>query len=214
MDTLTTMNGDFMLAINRTALHYCAMDSVGETSAESLEKAECLIRNSANVNATDSSGYTPLMDACARRSMEMVKLLVRLGARVNEKNKYLYGGGYSALSYALLQRTVPKYHNKSEFDKASRESFIIVKYLIQKGADPINASPDGTTALMMAVQQGNVDAVKFLLEHGANPSAVNLSGYNALKFAEEVTQNRDEIVILLKDALNKEKLANLKQSNK
>jgi ankyrin repeat protein len=214
MDALTKMNGDFIPAINRTALHHCAMDSIGETAAENLEKAECLIRNSANINATDSRGYTPLMDACARRSMEMVKLLVRHGARVNEKNKYLYSGGYSALQLTLFERTLPKYHDQSEFDKASRESFIIVKYLIQNGADPNHAGTDETTALMMAAQQGNVDTVKFLLEHGANPGAVNLSDYSALKFAKEAMQNRDEIVALLKDALNKEELASSKQSNK
>ncbi|MCD6047386.1 MAG: Ankyrin [Gammaproteobacteria bacterium] len=50
----------------------------------------------------------------------------------------------------------------------------ILKLLLDKGAD-VNAQNDfGKTALMYAIQYGNLDAVKILIDHGAN---VNLATY-------------------------------------
>lgn len=52
-----------------------------------------------------------------------------------------------------------------------------------------------STALMIAVQWGDLPTVQKLLENGANPAAVNLHGTNALMFAS--SKGHSEIVSLL-----------------
>ena len=60
----------------------------------------------------------------------------------------------------------------------------IVERLLNAGADPNTALPDGETALMTAARTGNVDAVKALLARGANVTrARTAQGQTALMWA-------------------------------
>jgi ankyrin repeat protein len=47
----------------------------------------------------------------------------------------------------------------------------IIKALIEAGADPNLAGPDGQTPLMLLARGDNVAAAKLLLDKGANPRA-------------------------------------------
>src|SRR5438034_779548 len=47
-----------------------------------------LLRNHADVNATQPDGSTPLILAADRNDLEVVKLLTAAGARVNAANEY------------------------------------------------------------------------------------------------------------------------------
>merc|ERR1711966_18630 len=42
---------------------------------------------------------------------------------------------------------------------------------------------DGSTALMMAANNGETEAIQFLLSQGADPDSTNIHGYHALMFA-------------------------------
>lgn len=46
-------------------------------------------------------------------------------------------------------------------------------------------SPNGTTALMMAVRSNHYEVAKFLLERGANANILNENGESALNWAEK-----------------------------
>ncbi len=52
-----------------------------------LQKVRDLLANSADVNAQDSKGWTPLMFAASSAHTELVKLLLEAGADVNVRNK-------------------------------------------------------------------------------------------------------------------------------
>ena len=53
----------------------------------------------------------------------------------------------------------------------------------------------GTTALMMAVQNGHAETVKYLLKEGADTTIQSVQGWTALQYAE--AQNNPEIVAIL-----------------
>lgn len=53
-----------------------------------------LLHKKANINAQDDEGFTPLMNACQNRHVEVVKILLEAGADISLKSKY----GDTALS--------------------------------------------------------------------------------------------------------------------
>ena len=102
-----------------------------------------LISEGANVNARDSDGVTPLMQACASESVEIVTLLIEAGADVNPKDIR----GMTPLIWAALGST-PE----------------IVSALIEAGADVNAKDRDGWTPLRRAT---NPEMIKLLKAAGA-----------------------------------------------
>jgi ankyrin repeat protein len=58
-----------------------------------------------------------------------------------------------------------------------------VRLLVKAGADVNQASVDGSSPLLVAVQNGYYDIASFLLEHGANPNLANNKGWTPLYLA-------------------------------
>lgn len=101
-----------------------------------------------HVNATDKKGQTPLGAAISLGDDEMVKLLLELGADVNQ----LDGEGASPLRRAVV------YNAKTE----------IFELLKKKGADLKLIERDGMTAFCFAAAEGKLDIVKTLVRLGAD----------------------------------------------
>ena len=60
----------------------------------------------------------------------------------------------------------------------------MIKALLDAGADPNAAGPDGQTPLMMVARTANVAAAKLLLDKGANPNVKEAQrGQTALMWA-------------------------------
>ncbi|MQA91432.1 MAG: hypothetical protein GEU90_14600 [Gemmatimonas sp.] len=97
----------------------------------------------------DHGGNTPLLFATMRGDLASARILVDAGADVNETSPY----GASAIVYA-----------------AHSGNAELVRYLLEKGADP-NADGAGYTALHAAMLRRHVDAATHLLEYGADPNA-------------------------------------------
>ena len=69
------------------------------------------------------------------------------------------------------------------FLAASRGHFDVLRCLLENGAD-INASTaDNCTPLMIAIENGNINAATFLIEHGANVDLKDDRGDTALHYA-------------------------------
>lgn len=135
-----------------------------------------------NVNLASRQNETPLMMACIKGHLDLVKRLIKMGADVNRE-------GWAPLHYAASADT-PR-------------TLDIIKLLLEESAYIDAASPNGTTPLMMAAQYSSEAVVKLLLEEGADITLRNQLKLNAADFAARV--DRQYMVDLLSKALQKER---------
>lgn len=130
------------------------------------------------LDARNGHGETALMLAAAKGNMDLVKLLVGHGAKVNVS-------GWNPLIYAA-------WSGRTE----------VVKYLLDHGAQIDAVAPSGISALMMAARGGHFETVKLLLWEVADPNLRSESGATALGLA--LKGRNTEIADLLKQAGAKE----------
>ena len=149
-----------------------------------LPIVQMLVNAGANVNAVEKvQNQTPLMWAAAatRNAAEMVKILLSKGADVKPRAKftdwpsqitsepraqYHAYGGLTALLYA-----------------ARGGCLGCVDALIGAGADLNVPTPEGVTALMVALDNNQNDVAKLLIDRGANPHVWDVYGRTALYIA-------------------------------
>ncbi len=151
---------------------------------------KALIEANADVNARESSrGQTALMWAAAENNAAAIKVLIDAGADVNARTSEgaapaarasLVNGrrllrsdrrvgaccGARALLHALLFAV-----QLGQFDAA--------RTLLQAGANVNDALPDGTSALVLAAQNGHWELGSFLVDQGADVNA-DKQGFTAL----------------------------------
>ena len=155
-----------------TALHWVA-------HRDDLETAKLLA--SANANATNRYGVTPLSLACQNGSTAMVELLLAQGA---DANTSLRGGetvlmtaartGKPGPVAALLSRgaivDAKERRGQSALMWAAADGHAgVVELLLKAGADFRTALPDsGFTPLFFAARDGRAEVVRVLLQAGAD----------------------------------------------
>ncbi len=151
-----------------TALHWAAY-------REDLETAKLLA--TANANATNRFGVTPLSLACQSGNTAMVELLLERGG---DPNTTLRGGETVLMTAARTGKPGP------------------VKALLAKGAKVDAKERRGQTALMWAAADGHADVVELLLKAGADcRAALPDSGFTPLFFAAR-DGRADVVRVLLK----------------
>ena len=112
-----------------------------------------------NVNAANQYNETPLMYVALIGDLPRVKALVAKGAKVNKE-------GWTPLHYAAVK---------------ARSA--VAKFLLDSGALPNELSPEGDTALILAVRADSVETVQVLVNGGADPSFSNLKAQDAIDVA-------------------------------
>ena len=125
-----------------------------------------LLRQKADVNASQADGTTALMWAVRANDAQIVDVLLAAGADVKVPNRE----GATAL-----------------YQAAENGNAAIIERLVRAGAD-VNGTflSTGETALMEASRTGNVEAIKVLLDHGADVNAKEaLRGTAPLMWAAE-----------------------------
>jgi uncharacterized protein len=128
-----------------------------------------------NVNATEPDGSTALLWATYKVDHEMVRALLKAGAKANVTNNY----GSTPLTEAVKLADID-----------------LVRMLLDGHADPNSPNQDGQTALMLASSLGSLEIAQLLVNHGANVNAVeNFRGQTALMWA--AAENHPDIVDLL-----------------
>lgn len=128
-----------------------------------------------DVNAESADGSTALLWATYKVDHELVRGLLKAGAKPNVTNHF----GATPLTEAVKLGDVE-----------------LTRMLLEAGADPDSPNMDGQTALMLASSVGSTKIVEMLLAKGANVNAVeNFRGQTALMWA--AAGNHPDIVELL-----------------
>lgn len=173
-----------------------------------LKLAEKLISLGIDINKKDLNQMTPLMIAINKNDFNMVALLIKNGANVNDFSK----DGEFLITKAI------KTNNKKIIDQLLSSKNFDIRTLNSMGQSAahlaiINKEPKtlnylsnkldfshknryGNTLLHTAIIQNNRDALKFLLKKNKN-SERNAKGLTPLELAKQL--NKADIVDILKD---------------
>lgn len=111
---------------------------------EDVEQVLKLLKDGADINATDEHGRTAVMAAIYKNKTDTVKALIQKGANINIRDEKLN----NVLLYAGAEGMVD-----------------IVKIAIDAGADTKLTNRFGGTALIPAAERGHVEVVQELLLH-------------------------------------------------
>lgn len=142
-----------------------AVNAMGDPALVAAARAgngatvDLLLAARADVNARNKFGDTAIMAAALAGNLAIVRTLRARGAS-------LENSGWNALIYAAT----------GGFDP-------VVVYLLAEGANINAASPNGTTALMMAVREHKGSTVELLIAKGADVNRRNQNGASALDWA-------------------------------
>lgn len=152
------------------------------------------------VKQSAQDGYTPLMRAAESGQVNVVRALLKKGARVDEP----YGptalmlaasrGHLAAVKVLLAAGANPNVSVGTPhagemtvlmFGIMSR-NLVLVQTLIKAGAKVNPQTEEGDAPLMMAVHSRHLGIIKTLLAAGANVNARRSNGYTALMIAADI----------------------------
>jgi len=161
---------------------------------DSLSLATKAIKNGANPDQPNAQGYTPLMIAAQTDNLRLTQYLLELKANPDIRNPFGETAVMLASYYGRTEMVKQLHLQGAKIDHAGWNPLIyaatngflnIIEYLLDEKVDINATSPNGTTALMMAVRSNHFDAAKLLLKRGANVNIRNENGENALYWAEK-----------------------------
>ena len=159
-----------------------SLDSGGLTPLLYAARENCiacvdvLLGNRADINLPDPDGVSPLLVAIMNANWDLAQRLIAAGADVNQWDIF----GESPLFTAVNLRSRID-GGRASIDPLNRTTGLeVVKALLERGANPNmqlffqpanlagNTNTRGSTPLIRAANNGDVDVVELLLEHGAD----------------------------------------------
>jgi len=139
-----------------------------------FECLELLIDAGADLDQTDPDGVSPLLLAVTNSRWDMAVRLVHAGADIQQWDRF----GQSPLFAAISLRNND---GRTPFDPPNQaDGLSVITMLLERGADPDiplflrpaksrgGSFSRGTTPLIAAAGNGDLDVIKLLLEHGAS----------------------------------------------
>jgi len=177
---------------------------------------KALIEASADVNARESSrGQTALMWAAAENNAAAIKVLIEAGADVNARTSEgaappartpsSTGGVFSAATGASAPAAARGPSFSALLFAVQLGQSDAVRTLLQSGANVNDALPDGTSALVLAAQNGHWELGSFLVDQGADVNA-DKQGFTAL---HQVTRIRRTNIGFLPPPIGKGTMSSL-----
>ncbi|MFA9392911.1 MAG: ankyrin repeat domain-containing protein [Prolixibacteraceae bacterium] len=197
-------------------------------SHNSLDAAKYLIAQKTILKGYNSVYFNAISYAALGYHLEMLELLVKSGADVNEVSKESpWAGplartamGFNPLDKKLRLKTLKKLLElganpnvlhaqdmtaimcaaKLGTRPGWKAAFDNCGVLIKSGANVNLANTAGETALMLASEAGNLKLVALLIKSGAEVNAVNKVSDSALNYANRALANKSDIVEALENA--------------
>ena len=198
---------DFIDEQDYTLLHRIILG----LSMANLEEEICL--HPEQINIADAMGRTPLAWAACRGDDRAIVTLLSHGAKVNTIDIQHSGvvGHAADRNYVTCVRLLLEagadpeiaamhdYKVGNPLNVAARNASdpMVLKTLLDFGADVESCGVDGMTALIHAARRDNTNFVTLLLEYGANINATSKSGHTPLTTA--VIYNSHNVLRLLLD---------------
>jgi ankyrin repeat protein len=159
---------------------------------------------------------TALHEAAYRQHVELVRLLVEKGAKVNEKNNIAYAPfRYAAMDYfskedaeGIILFLIAKGAKINEKDGkgetvlhgiALNGKINLLRILVEKGAEVNAADHERITALHLSSGNGQTECVQFLIERGANITVKAKNGMTAMDMA--LKNSHEETAEILSEAM-------------
>lgn len=159
-----------------TPLHMVA--GCRSTLPQAQDIAAALIAAHAYLSPTDSNGYTPLFIAASTGNVPVLKLLLRNGAELENKDK-LFGQTALQFTAGLVDADIMS-HQPDQAVEPLKEA---VDLLIAAGADVNTSDNSRNTPLYVAAQEGATEMVNKLVAHGAHLEARCMGGRTPLAAA-------------------------------
>ncbi|TCI93511.1 ankyrin repeat domain-containing protein [Tenacibaculum sp. M341] len=179
------------------------------------------INKGVNVDQQNEEGNTALINASARNSLDIIKLLASKTSNINAVNKK----GNSALTNAL--KNTPEvisffldnkadvtvidkkgnnlaYYLAKTYNPKKEDVFLTkIDLLKKKGLEITKPQKNGNTLVHIAANEGNISLLKFLQSYNIDINAKNKEGQTALQKAVMVAKNPKIIEFLLKNGADK-----------
>ncbi|XP_069485753.1 ankyrin repeat domain-containing protein 16 [Ambystoma mexicanum] len=181
--------------------------------AASMSHRDCLLyllKRGAEIDCLKKADWTPLMMACTRHNLEVIKDLIEHGANPQLKNKDGWNsfhiacreGDQEIIQYLLtacpvVWKTQSKIGRTPLHTAAMHGCYAVVDLLLERCMyEPDSKDSCGVTPFMDAIQNGHISIGKLLLErHKASFTTVDMLGDQALHKAAVTAQ--DEAVRFL-----------------
>ena len=144
-----------------------------------IEICNLLLKNGANLNATNDFRDTALIVAAGKTNVEICKLLIAFKASITSVSTE----GRTALMEA-----------------ARMKSYEVVKLLLEKGSNIGKKDEDGNTALHHAIPCSN-QLLQLLLDNNADIDAVNNNGWTPLMLACDRANAENALILAQKGAV-------------
>ena len=137
---------------------------------------EVLLRNKADINLPDPDGVSPLLLAIMNANWDLAKQLIEAGADVNQWDMF----GEAPLFTAVGLRNQVSGGRASIDPLNETNGMTIVRMLLERGANPNmqlffrpanvkgTTNTRGSTPLIRAATNADLEVMKLLLEHGAD----------------------------------------------
>lgn len=157
----------------------------GELQNSWSATVETLLNNGADIEARNEDGSTPLDWAAAFAQTDILKLLIRRGAKTWVTDRY----GNTPLISAACECAVSTMNSAYE----------VTRILLDQGANVNARNKEGRTALMMGSgMTGDAAVLNLLLKNGADPQTKDHKGNTALSLARQ--SRREDKIAILKNA--------------
>lgn len=202
-----TQGSDFIDEQNYTILHKIVL------GLSLLDLEEQIRLHPESINRTDVMGRTPLAWAACRGDERSIVTLLSYGADVDTIDVQYSGvvGHAADRSYATCTRLLleagadpdiaaahgHKVGNPLNVAARNASDPLVLKTLLDFGADVESSGVDGMTALIHASRRDNVSFATLLLEYGANINATSTAGQTPLITA--IAYNSHNVLQLLLD---------------